>query len=92
MKSITKVFCLFGRSDAGKTMRLRDGLADRKITAVHLDGDESRSTLRPDLGFRSEARLENLRRIAEIAGLLANQGLNAVVSTMAKNRLSDFQI
>ena len=86
MKTITKVFWLFGRSGAGKTtlaLRLRDGLADRKISVVYLDGDELRSTLCSDLGFKSEARLENHRRIAEIARLLAGQGLNVVVSTMA---------
>ncbi len=86
MKTITKVFWLFGRSGAGKTtlaLRLRDGLADRKIPVVYLDGDEMRSTLCSDLGFKSEARLENHRRIAEIARLLAGQDLNVVVSTMA---------
>ena len=86
MKNITRVFWLFGRSGAGKTtlaLRLRDGLQDRKIPVVYLDGDEMRSTLCSDLGFKSEARLENHRRIAEIARLLANQELNVVVSTMA---------
>jgi len=86
MKNITRVFWLFGRSGAGKTtlaLRLRDGLQDRKIPVVYLDGDEMRSTLCSDLGFKSEARLENHRRIAEIARLLSSQGLNVVVSTMA---------
>jgi adenylylsulfate kinase len=86
MKTNAKVFWLFGRSGAGKTtlaLRLRDGLADRKIPVVYLDGDEMRSTLCSDLGFKSEARLENHRRIAEIARLLSAQGLNVVVSTMA---------
>jgi adenylyl-sulfate kinase len=86
METISKVFWLFGRSGAGKTtlaLRLRDGLADRKIPVVYLDGDEMRSTLCSDLGYKSEARLENHRRIAEIARLLAAQGLNVVVSTMA---------
>jgi adenylyl-sulfate kinase len=86
MKTLTKVFWLFGRSGAGKTtlaLRLRDGLADRGIPVVYLDGDDMRSTLCSDLGFKSEARLENHRRIAEIARLLADQGLNVVVSTMA---------
>jgi len=86
MKSITKVFWLFGRSGAGKTtlaLRLRNGLADRKIPVVYLDGDDLRATLCSDLGFKSEARLENHRRIAEIARLLSAQGLNVVVSTMA---------
>ncbi len=86
MTMLTKVFWLFGRSGAGKTtlaLRLRDGLADRKIPAVYLDGDELRSALCSDLGFKAEARLENHRRIAEIARLLTSQGLNVVVSTMA---------
>jgi adenylyl-sulfate kinase len=86
MQTVTKVFWLYGRSGAGKTtlaLRLRDGLADRKIPVVYLDGDEMRSTLCSDLGFKAEARLENHRRIAEIARLLAGQDLNVVVSTMA---------
>lgn len=90
MKSLTKVFWLFGRSGAGKTTlarRLRDGLQDRKIPVIYLDGDEMRSSLCSDLGFKSEARLENHRRIAEIARLLTLQGLNVVVSTMAPEHL-----
>jgi len=86
MKTATKVFWLYGRSGAGKTtlaLRLRDGLGDRKIPVVYLDGDDLRSTLCSDLGFQPEARLENHRRIAEIARLLASQGFNVVVSTMA---------
>ena len=86
MKTLTKVFWLFGRSGAGKTtlaLRLREGMLNRKIPVVYLDGDEMRSTLCSDLGFGSEARLENHRRIAEIARLLTNQDLNVVVSTMA---------
>jgi adenylyl-sulfate kinase len=86
MNTVTRVFWLYGRSGAGKTtlaLRLRDGLADRRIPVVYLDGDDMRSTLCSDLGFKSEARLENHRRIAEIAKLLASQGLSVVVSTMA---------
>jgi adenylylsulfate kinase len=86
MKTITKVFWLFGRSGAGKTtlaQRLCEGMRDRNIPVIYLDGDEMRSTLCSDLGFKSEARLENHRRIAEIARLLSQQGFNVVVSTMA---------
>jgi len=86
MAQLTKVFWLYGRSGAGKTtlgQRLRAGLADRDIPVIYLDGDELRASLCSDLGFKSEARLENHRRIAEIARLLAEQGLNVVVSTMA---------
>jgi adenylyl-sulfate kinase len=86
MKTVTKVCWLFGRSGAGKTtlaQRLREGLLNRKIPVVYLDGDEMRSTLCSDLGFKPEARLENHRRIAELARLLTKQDLNVVVSTMA---------
>ncbi len=81
-----KVFWLFGRSGAGKTTlarRLRDGLQERQLPVVYLDGDEMRATLCSDLGFHSAARLENHRRIAEMARLLASQQINVVVSTMA---------
>lgn len=83
---ITKVFWLFGRSGAGKTtlaLRLRNGLIDRNIPVFLIDGDEMRSGLCSDLEFTSEARVENHRRIAEVAKLASSQGMNVVVSTMA---------
>jgi adenylylsulfate kinase len=83
---MTKVFWLYGRSGAGKTtlaQRLHQALADRKIPVFILDGDDMRSGLSADLGFSSEDRLENHRRIAEVAKLAAEQGFNVVVSTMA---------
>jgi len=86
MTTNTRIFWLFGRSGAGKTTlakRLRDGLTDREIPIFYLDGDEMRSGLCSDLGFSSEARLENHRRVAEVARLAADQGFNVVVSTMA---------
>jgi len=86
MKTVTKVFWLFGRSGAGKTTlarRLRSGLEDLAIPVVYLDADELRATVCSDLGFSPQARLENHRRIAEIARHLAGQGFNVVVSTMA---------
>ena len=86
MTAITRVIWLFGRSGAGKTTLarlLRDGFQDRSIPVFYLDGDEMRSGLCSDLGFTSEARLENHRRVAELARLAAEQGFNVVVSTMA---------
>lgn len=83
---LTKIFWLFGRSGAGKTTlatRLRNGLVDRDIPVFFLDGDELRGGLSADLGFTPEARLENHRRVAEVAKLAAGQGFNVVVSTMA---------
>ena len=84
--TMTKVFWLYGRSGAGKTTlakRLYAGLQDRKIPAFYLDGDDMRSGVCADLAFTAEARLENHRRIAEVARLAARQKLNVVVSSMA---------
>ena len=86
MQSITKVFWLFGRSGAGKTTLARRVCSQMKKAAIpvaYLDADELRSTLCTDLGFGPPARLENHRRIAEVARQLALQHLNVVVSTMA---------
>ena len=83
---LTKVFWLYGRSAAGKTTlarKLAGGLDDRDIPVFSLDGDEMRSGLCSDLGFSSEARIENHRRIAEVAKLAADQGMNVVIATMA---------
>src|SRR5665213_2762028 len=83
---MSKVFWLFGRSGAGKTTlarRLHLALQDRKIPIFYLDGDDMRAGLCADLAFTPESRLENHRRIAEVAKLAAGQNLNVVVSTMA---------
>jgi adenylylsulfate kinase-like enzyme len=83
---MTKVFWLFGRSGAGKTTlgrRLYQSLLDRKIAAFYLDGDDMRHGLCSDLAFTPEARVENHRRIAEVARLAAEQRLNVVATTMA---------
>jgi adenylyl-sulfate kinase len=83
---LTKVFWLFGRCGAGKTTlarKLCDGFIDRDIPVFLLDGDDIRSGLCADLGFTTEARVENHRRIAETARLAAEQGMNVVVASMA---------
>src|ERR1035437_1285662 len=83
---LTKVFWLFGRCAAGKTTlarKLSEGFIDRGIPVFSLDGDEMRSGLCSDLGFSTEARVENHRRIAEVARLAAERGRSVVVATMA---------
>lgn len=81
-----RVFWLYGRSGAGKTtlaQQLRDGFRTRGLPILLLDGDQLRSGLCSDLGFTTEARVENHRRIAEVARLANDQGLNVVVAAMA---------
>jgi adenylylsulfate kinase-like enzyme len=83
---MTKVFWLYGRSGAGKTTLakvLHRALVDRKIPVFYLDGDDMRHGLCSDLAYTPEARLENHRRLAEVAKLAASQKLNVVVSSMA---------
>ncbi|SIQ58650.1 adenylylsulfate kinase /sulfate adenylyltransferase subunit 1 [Rhizobium sp. RU20A] len=45
-----------------------------------LDGDNIRHGLNKDLGFTDEDRVENIRRIAEVARLMADAGLIVLVS------------
>lgn len=45
-----------------------------------LDGDNVRHGLNKDLGFRQADRIENIRRVAEVARLMADAGLIVLVS------------
>lgn len=80
------VFWLFGRSGAGKTtlanLLCRD-LRERNRPVVFIDGDLARSGLSSDLGFTPGSRTENHRRVAEVARLVSEQGITAIVATMA---------
>ena len=90
-----------GLSGAGKSTIAN--LVDRRLAdlgrhAALLDGDNLRHGINRDLGFTSEARVENMRRVAEIAALFVDAGLIALVSLispfrgdrdMARRRLGD---
>jgi adenylylsulfate kinase len=49
---------------------------------VILDGDNLRSGLNAGLGFSDEARLENIRRIAEVTKILVENGAIVFISTI----------
>ena len=51
--------------------------------AVILDGDQVRRTLSRDLGFSVEDRLEQQRRVAAVAALIADSGVHALVSLVS---------
>lgn len=71
------VFWLFGLSGAGKTTLATGLVGELRATGRHvlsLDGDELRGGLCRDLGYSEEARAENIRRVAEVARLAADQG------------------
>ncbi|MUZ75262.1 sulfate adenylyltransferase subunit CysN [Agrobacterium vitis] len=48
-----------------------------------LDGDNVRHGLNRDLGFTDEDRVENIRRVAEVAKLMADAGLIVLVSSIS---------
>lgn len=63
-----------------------------------LDGDNVRHGLNRDLGFTEEDRVENIRRVAEVSGLMVDAGLIVLVSfispfraerRLARERLAD---
>lgn len=77
------VFVSAGLSGAGKTtvgFALEEYLVSHRIPCYSLDGDNIRHGLNKDLGFTSEDREENIRRIAEVAKLFADAGLVCITS------------
>jgi len=49
---------------------------------VVLDGDNVRTGLNSNLGFTDQDRLENVRRLAEVAKVLVSQGIITIVSAI----------
>ncbi len=67
-----------GLSGAGKSSvanALEQALFSRGHHSYLLDGDNIRHGLNRDLGFTDEDRVENIRRIGEVARLMADAGL-----------------
>ena len=83
------VVWLTGLSGAGKST-----IADLAEKALHaegwhtflLDGDNVRHGLTKDLGFTDADRVENVRRVAEVAALMADAGLIVLVSFISPFR------
>ncbi|MGV8930890.1 MAG: adenylyl-sulfate kinase [Luteimonas sp.] len=78
-----------GLSGAGKSTianLVERGLLARGVHTYLLDGDNVRHGLNRDLGFTDEDRVENLRRVAEVAKLMADAGLVVLVSFISPFR------
>ena len=78
-----------GLSGSGKSSVAN--LLERRLTAEGkhlyiLDGDNVRHGLNKDLGFTEAARVENIRRVAEVARLMADAGLIVLVSFISPFR------
>ncbi len=84
-----RVLWFTGLSGAGKSTIAN--LVDRRLHALGyhtflLDGDNVRHGLNRDLGFTDEDRVENIRRVAEVARLMADAGLIVLVSFISPFR------
>lgn len=83
--------CLWftGLSGAGKSTVAN--LLERRLSSLGchtylLDGDNLRHGLNRDLGFTLEARVENVRRVAEVAHLMVDAGLVVLVCVISPFR------
>jgi bifunctional enzyme CysN/CysC len=78
-----------GLSGAGKSTianLVEKTLYARGLHTYLLDGDNVRHGLNRDLGFTEEDRVENIRRIAEVAKLMVDAGLIVLVSFISPFR------
>ncbi|MGJ4727966.1 adenylyl-sulfate kinase [Luteimonas sp. SDU101] len=78
-----------GLSGAGKSTianLVERGLLARGLHTYLLDGDNVRHGLNRDLGFTDEDRVENQRRVAEVAKLMTDAGLIVLVSFISPFR------
>ena len=62
-------------------------LFDRQMQVYVLDGDNIRHGLNANLGFDPDDRVENIRRVAEVAKLMADAGLVVITSFISPYRI-----
>ena len=84
-----KVVWLTGLPGSGKSTIADSAVRRLHAMGVHtyvLDGDNVRGGLNKDLGFTSEDRAENVRRVAEVAKLMRDAGLVVFVALVSPYR------
>ncbi|HOB63404.1 MAG TPA: sulfate adenylyltransferase subunit CysN [Candidatus Competibacteraceae bacterium] len=83
------VIWLTGLSSSGKSTlanALEQRLLQRGYHSYLLDGDNVRHGLNQDLGFSKEDRVENIRRIGEVAALFVDAGLIVITAFISPFR------
>lgn len=73
-----------GKSTVAHALELE--LMNQGHAAFVLDGDNVRRRLNADLGFSGKDRTENIRRIAEVAGLFADAGIICITAFISPFR------
>jgi adenylylsulfate kinase len=93
LKQNGKVIWLSGLPCSGKTtigIGLAKALSEAGYLVRTLDGDITRKGICSDLGFSINDRMENIRRVAEIARLFAETGLITICAFITPtNELRD---
>jgi bifunctional enzyme CysN/CysC len=89
MGQTPRVLWFTGLSGSGKSTIAN--LVDKKLFSMGLhscvlDGDDVRQGLNKDLGFTEKDRVENIRRVAEVAKLMVDAGLIALVAFISPFR------
>lgn len=80
---VPKTIWLTGLSGSGKSTianELEKRLFSEGKHTMSLDGDNIRMGLNKNLGFKEQDRIENIRRIAEVAKLMNDAGLIVITS------------
>lgn len=83
LKQRGKVLWLTGLSGSGKSTiakGLEQVLHENGYLTMLLDGDNLRTGLNSNLGFSEEDRMENIRRVAEVAKLFLSCGIITISS------------
>ena len=84
-----RVFWLTGLSGSGKSTianAFEQALYKRGLRTYILDGDNVRHGLNQDLGFTNADRIENIRRVAEVAKLMLDAGVIVVAAFISPFR------
>src|SRR4029077_11057673 len=79
-----------GLSGAGKStiaQALERDLFNRGMNTYVLDGDNIRHGVTSNLGFSPEDRVENIRRVSEVARLMADSGVVAITAFISPYRM-----
>ncbi|QZT33921.1 adenylyl-sulfate kinase [Caldalkalibacillus thermarum TA2.A1] len=84
-----------GLSGSGKSTlanALARALHEQKVRTYVLDGDNIRHGLNKDLGFSPQDRVENIRRIGEVAKLFVDAGIMTLTAFISPYRADREQV
>jgi len=86
LRNKAKIIWFIGLSGSGKSTLakfLLEKFTTKKLNCIHLDGDNIRTNISKDLGFSIIDRIENTRRISELAKKKIEQNKIVIVSTIS---------